>query len=167
MKKIIFTTCVLLLSMAVVQAQDKKEADHLKENIHVVIKEDATPDIYVDGKKFDFPMELIDASKIESIHILNGEKAMEEYNTTNEVILIATKYLENTLEKIPAKEEKENNDKFPMVILNGEHSDRETLKNISPDDIDNITIVKGEEAMEKYKAANGVIIIKTKKKKRK
>ena len=43
------------------------------------------------GKKFDFSIDLIDQSKIESINILKSEEAKALYNTSNGVILITTK----------------------------------------------------------------------------
>ena len=52
-----------------------------------------------------------------------------------------------------------------MVIIDGEKSNQETLKKLSPNDIESINVVKGEQAMKKYKAANGIVIVKTKKEK--
>ena len=163
MKKLILTTCVLLLSMSLIQAQDKKEENQIKENIHLVIKDEANPDIYVDGKKFNFSMDLIDVNKIESVNVLKGEKAIKEYNAVNGVVLVTTKNSDNKVVKFNFEEVSKTTGKIPMVIIDGVESNQEMLKKLSPDDIESINVIKGEYAMKKYKAANGAVIVKTKK----
>ncbi|MEM6894488.1 MAG: hypothetical protein AAF554_12415 [Bacteroidota bacterium] len=164
MKKISFTLCVTLLAISLLQGQESKEKeaqDAKPEKLHVALKEGANPDIYVDGKKFDFPMGLIDKDKIESINVLKGDKALQEYNAKNGVVLITTKKnLDGYKVKIKSKGNKE---KAPLIIVNGEKSDRKALKKLAPDDIESIEVVKDEQAMKKYKAPNGVVIVKTKK----
>ena len=164
MQKLILIVCVSLLSISLVQAQDKKAGSQKKESIHVEVKEGVQPDIYVDGKKFDFPMELLDKDKIKSINVIKGEKAMKEYNSKNGVILITTKKSGKKVTKLDFKKE---TNKIPMVIIDGKKSSRATLDKLSPDDIERIDVVKGEQAMKKYKAPNGVVIIFTKKGKKK
>ncbi len=166
MKKIILTSCAVLLLISLVHAQDKKEKTQIDGYVHVEVKDGADPDIYVDGKKFDFPMELLDKNKIESVNVLKGEKAIKEYNAKNGVVLITTKKSSDKITKFDYKEVKGKVDKIPMVIIDGEESDQETLSKLSPDDIESINVVKGEQAMKKYKAANGVVIVKTKKEKK-
>ena len=53
----------------------------------------------------------------------------------------------------------------PLVIVDGKEIPQADMKNINPDTIDNISVLKGEAAKEKYgdKAKNGVVIIKLKK----
>tara|TARA_R110001592_G_scaffold32976_7_gene114878 strand:- start:11166 stop:11381 length:216 start_codon:yes stop_codon:yes gene_type:complete len=71
MKKILFTVLVLLMSILSDKAQEKED----KENLLVKIQEGAKPLIYVDGKIFDFPLELIDQSKIASIMVVEKQEA--------------------------------------------------------------------------------------------
>jgi ribosomal protein S8 len=159
MKKLTLTACTVLLSIFLIQAQEKNKENQIKENIHVKVKDNAKLDIYVDGKKFDFPMELLDKNRIESVNILKSEKAIKEYDAKNGVVLITTKNSDNKITEFNSKEEKKKN---PMVIIDGEESEQETLNNLSPNDIESINVIKGEQAMKKYKAAHGVIIVKTK-----
>ena len=163
MKNIILTTFAVILSISLIQAQDKKEEDQTKEYIHLQVKDGAKPDIYVDGKKFDFSMELLDPDKIESIIVLKGEKAIKEYNAKNGAVLITTKASANKINEFDYTEVKNKIDKIPMVIIDGKKSDQEMLAKLSPDNIESINVVKGEQAMKKYKAAHGVVIVKTKK----
>jgi bla regulator protein blaR1 len=60
-------------------------------------------------------------------------------------------------------------DSQPLYILDEEEVSNDILKTIDPNDIDNITVLKGKGATKLYgdKAKDGVIIIKTKKKYRK
>ncbi|MEM6321991.1 MAG: hypothetical protein AAF960_30305, partial [Bacteroidota bacterium] len=121
------------------------------------------PDIYVDGKKFDFPLELLDKDKIESVNVIKGKKAIQEYQAKNGVVLITTKKSSKKMTESDYKEVKDAINKSPKVIIDGKESDRATLEKLSPDDIESINVVKGEQAMKKYNAANGVVIIVTKK----
>ena len=163
MKKVILTIGVVVLSISSMQAQDKKAADQLKGNIPLEAKDGAKLAIYVDGKKFDFPIELLDKNKIESVHVVKGEQAIQEYQAKNGVVLITTTLSSNKTTKFDYQEVQKEIDKMPMVILDGETSDHATLRKLSPDAIESIDVVKGEQAMKKYKAANGVVIVKTKK----
>ena len=127
-------------------------------------KEGAEPDIYVDGKKFDFSMDLIDNKMIASVSVIKGDKALEEYNAPNGVILVTTK---KEFESNKANEKINFKGKTPVIIIDGKITDKETLDEISPDIIEKIEIFKDEQAIEKYNAPNGAIIITTKKKKKK
>ncbi|MGL5788614.1 MAG: TonB family protein [Bacteroidales bacterium] len=53
----------------------------------------------------------------------------------------------------------------PLVIVDGKEIPQADMKDINPDTIDNISVLKGEAAKEKYgdKAKNGVVIIQLKK----
>jgi len=164
MKKVLFIAIIMLLSSTIITAQEEKKEG--KENIYVKLKEGAKPTIYIDGKVFDFPMDLIDQNKIASVFVVKGEQALKKYNAPNGVILIKTKELEATgISNL--KIEKNNNtvtDKnAPMVIVDGKVTDRKTLDTISPNTIKKMEVLKGEKAIEKYNSPNGVIIITTKK----
>jgi hypothetical protein len=164
MKKILFTTIVLLLSINAVNAQKEKKAG--KWVVRAKLKEGVNPKIYVDGKVFDFPMELIDQEKIASILVVEGEQAIKKYNAPNGVVLIKTK----SIDKSDISEIKINansiakDKKIPKVIINGKVSDKKTLDKLNPNDIEKMEVFKGEQAIKKYNSPNGVIIITTKKK---
>lgn len=163
MKKIILTACAMFLSISLIQAQESKSSK--KENLHIELKDSAKPDIYVDGKKFDFPMDLLDINKIESVNVLKGDKALKEYNTKNGVVLIVTKknMVEMDKSKIKVKGYATKEGKAPIIIIDGKKSNQEILKKLSPDDIESIEVLKNEQAMKKYNTSNGVIIVTTKK----
>lgn len=164
MKKIIITTFVLLLSATIIRAQDKKEKEI---KIHLESSEDVKPVVYVDGKLFEFPIELLDADQIESVNVLKGEKAMKEYNAQHGVVLITTKLSDDKIVKLDLMAEVDGaSDKNPMVIIDGKQSNREVFVKLSPEDIESVNVVKGEEAMKKYNATNGVIVVQTKKEKK-
>jgi hypothetical protein len=169
MKRVLLSAMALLLCISIVQAQEteeKKSIDQKDEKVVIKAKDDPKPDIYVDGKKFDFPLELIDTDIIESISVFKGEKALTEFNAPNGVVFIKTKI---EIDTVSSKIEINNNidDKAPLIIIDGNVADMESLKKISPDNIDNINVVKGEQAIEEYSAPNGVIIVTTKKEKSK
>lgn len=163
MKRIIFIICVIFWSNSLIQAQEVENSK--KENLHIELKEGIKPDVYVDGKKFDFSIDLLDVNKIESVKILKGDKASKEYNAKNGVILIVTKKNNDEMNqpKIEAKEYTTNEGKEPMIMIDGKESEKENLEKISPNDIKSIEILKNEQAIKKYNAPNGVVIVTTKK----
>ena len=167
MKKLLFTIIVLFFSISLINAQktgSKKKDKEIKEKLYVKLKDGAKPDIYVDGKKFDFPIELIDQNKIESIFVFKGEQAIKKYDAPNGAIIIKTKTsVESDVSEIRvtgyAKDKK-----TPMVIINGKVSNKKTLDKLNPNDIEKMEVFKGEQAIKKYNSPNGVIIITTNKK---
>ncbi len=171
MKKIILTACTVLLSISLIQAQEGKEEKgkiSKPEKLNIKVKDGAKPDIYVDGEKFDFPMDILDPNRIESVNVIKGERATKEYNAKNGVIIIITKEKEAKVIKAKTRVEYGNPKGTPLIIIDGDEGDQETFKKLSPDDVETIKILKkGEEALKKYNASNGVIIITTKKGKKK
>jgi hypothetical protein len=162
MKKLLFTTFVLLFSISLVQAQNENN----KENLLIKLKEGEKPTIYIDGKVFDFPLELLDQSKFESVIILKGKEAIAKYNEPNGVILIKTNVVKQfDFSNIKVREHLKEmaNKNYPKVIIDGKVADKETLDKLSPDSIDKMNVIKGKVAIEKHDAPNGVIIITTKK----
>ena len=181
MKNLLLTVCAMLLAVSIIQAQEveeKKGENQKHGKLHFKVKGNASlvkggaePDIYVDGKKFDFELELLDQEKIESVVVIKGEQAITEYGAPNGVVLIKTKKkteLNNPKIEIRATRAM-NSEEAPVIIIDGKVvSGKETLENLSPDDVEKIKIVKDKQTMEKYNAPNGVVIITTKKgKKRK
>jgi hypothetical protein len=167
MKKLGFSIVVLLFSIVAIQAQIVEVNKSDKEDkLYVKVKDEAKPTIYVDGKKFDFPMDLIDQNRIETISVFNGDKAIELYNEPNGVILIKTKITdEKVVIGFKSKVDLSNDSKNkPVVILDGKIVSQEVMDKLSPDSIKSINVVKGEKALKEYNAPNGVIIITSKKK---
>ena len=161
MKRITLIICSIVLSICAAQGQEK-EKESKEEQLHIKLKGDAYPDIYVDGKKFDFNIELLDKNMIESVKVLKGDKALKEYNAPNGVLLVTTKKNKKS-EKTTIRIRGNTGEKDPLIIVDGKVSDKESIKALSPDNIYDIEVFKDEKALEKYNAPNGAIIIKTKK----
>jgi hypothetical protein len=170
MKKSAFSIIVLLSFVVTMQAQKVEIKKTTKEEkLYVKVKEGEKPVIYVDGKKFDFPIELIDQTKIQSMSVLNHENAAKMYNEPNGVILIKTKITEEIIAPelhIVANKNLVSKNK-PMIIIDGEITTQEVLGNLLPENIESVDVVKGEKALKEYNAPNGVIIITKKKKNKK
>ncbi len=170
MKKSFLVPCLMLLLISLAHGQETKEKKGEKSKsteLQFELKDAAKPDVYVDGKKFDFPMELIDKSKIESVNVIKGDKAIKEYNAKNGVVLITTK--KNLVEIDESKvhlNDTGDPEKTPKIIIDGKVSDRSAIEKLSPDDIESIEVVKDEQAIKKYDAPNGAVIVKTKKDKK-
>ncbi len=164
MKQLIITACTLLCAITFAQAQDNNanvESEEKKETINIKIKDGAQPDIYVDGKKYDFPMDLIDRDRIESVKVIKGEEAIEQYNAENGVVLITTKEKSENIQ-LRSKKDQSHDKKTPLIIIDGEISNKKALRKLSSKEIQSVEIVKGEQAIETYNAPNGVVIVTTK-----
>lgn len=123
--------------------------------------------VYLDGKLFEFDLQLIDVNQIESIEVVKGERAIRDYQQEGGVILIRSKLAKELVEKEEAKlVVKMDNANLPnIVIQNGVQFPINVLEEIDPDAIESIEVIKGKEAVSKYNATNGVIIIQLKEKK--
>jgi len=155
MKNLILLIALLNISFSNLLAQSE---------LKIELK-DAKPDIYIDGKKYDYEiLDLLDQTKIESVKIIKNGEAAEEFDSPNGVILITSKRAIKINDKID--EDLESNaqiDSHPLVLIDGEVVEKDGLKKLSPDNIESMQVIKGAEAIEKYAAPNGVIIVKTKK----
>jgi hypothetical protein len=165
MKKLLFPIIIMFFSISQVQAQKIEVKKDLKEKLYVKLKDGVKPIIYVNGKVFDFPMELIDQSKITAVNVVKNEDALKKYNAPNGIVFIQTKEFDSTdISEIKITDDKKiGGKKGPKVIIDGKVSDQKALKKLIPEDIEKMEVVKGEEAIKKYNAPNGVIIITTKK----
>lgn len=168
MKTIFLTACFICLSVSIIQAQETKEIhneNQNKQSLRIKVKDDVKPDIYVDGKKYDSEiLELLDPDVIESMEVIKDERAIKEYNAPNGVILIKTK--KKTDSSITIKGTGNllsNTSTSPIIIIDGKVSSKEVLEKISSDEVKNIEVLKGDEALKNYNSESGVIIIKTKK----
>ena len=155
MKRIALVLALVLCCNVISYAQKAKDP-----NLYVKVKEGKEPLIFVNGKKFDFSIDIIDQSKIESVNVLKGEEAKALYNTTNGVILITTK-ASGKKNLVDAKEKSKSLEK-PMIIINGKVSSRDELKAIDAKNIKKMEVLKGEKAKAKYNSPSGVIILTTK-----
>lgn len=169
MKNLILVTCLVCLSISICQAQETEDTTNMnmkQEKLHVRLKDSIKPDIYIDGKKYDYVvLEWLDQNKIESISVIKDERALKEYNAPNGVLLIETKKkTESDNSKIMIRGVENTNE--PVIIIDGKVSSKENMKEVSPDDIESISVIKGEEAIKKYNAPNGAILITLKKKKK-
>ena len=158
MKNFNTTLLLIVLTVTTVWSQNEKSEDVKPEQIKIRLKDDGPPpDVYIDGKKYDYAIiELLDQDKIESIKVVKGEEAVKEYQASNGVLLITSK------KKVTIRGFDEGN-KDPMIIIDGKIQNQEALKNLPPNEIAQIDVVKGEKAQNEYFAPNGVIIVKTKK----
>ena len=165
MKKLLVASIIMIFTISSIQAQKEEEKKDVKEELFVKLKEGAKPIIYVDGKIFDFPMELIDQSKIASVFIVKGKDAITKYKAPDGVILITTMKLGSTpisdLDLSYKRDIATNND--PKIIVDGKVVDKATLDKLKPETIDKMEVLKGKKAIESYNAPNGVIIITLKK----
>ena len=170
MRNLILTICIICLSVFISQAQETTQTkdDSLKqESLHFKVKEGFNPDVYIDGKKYDHAiLDLLDQGKIGSVSVIKGEQAMKEYNAPNGVLLIKTKK-KTEVDFVYIKAQRSENSKDPKVIIDGEVLDQEALSKISAKNIQSINVLKGEVAAKNYDASSGVIIVTTKKGKKK
>ena len=134
-------------------------------DLEIALKDAPKPDIYIDGKKYDFEIfELLDQSKIESVNVIKDEQAAEKYNAPNGVIIIKTKKAaeqEVTVDEDGVKVRP--SDKHPMVFIDGKESNQDALSKLKPENIESIEVLKGDKAVEEYNAPNGVVIVTMKK----
>jgi TonB family protein len=105
-------------------------------------------------------MDQIKPDDIESISILKDKSATDLYGekAKNGVVLVTSK-------KIGIKiRSTDGNTTKPLYIVEGFEKPESLAKNINPDDIESINVLKGENAINKYgdKGKNGVVEIKLK-----
>lgn len=179
---------ILILGDKVTKVKDKKGNDVLvtKDSIKVVRSglmpnkvfnirgfEGKSPFVIIDGVTSEDADALskLSPDDIDNISVLKEESAIRLYGEKGKdgVILVTTKESVKpkvkdsfTLRNIPvgAKE------LTPLILLDGQEIDMETMKALDPNKIEAIAILKDESAIKTYgdKGKNGVIIIDTKKK---
>lgn len=180
MKKIALNFCVLLLIATIGRAQEdqvkikktpiNKTVEFKLKNFNNISESVSKPKIYIDGKLFDFDISLINKDQIESIFIVKGEKAEEEYNSPNDVILINTKTNPDSKNNINNINDKTTNVKektTPLFFVDGDEASEKIIEELKPDDIESISVLKDAAATKLYgsRGENGIVIIKTKKRK--
>jgi TonB-dependent SusC/RagA subfamily outer membrane receptor len=128
-----------------------KEADQINDFAALVV---------VDGQIVSRgEVENIDPDHIKSMTVYKGQQAIDMYGeeAANGVVVIQT--TEKSVGTIRIKGNSGEN--APLYILNGLPMDGKDLKSMDPDDIENITVLKGESATAIYgeDAKHGVILI--------
>jgi TonB-dependent SusC/RagA subfamily outer membrane receptor len=153
---------------------DKKKKSKKNCTIKIKGKTKKSPLYIVDGVEISKQaIDKLDTSAFESITILKDATSISTYGAKgkNGVILITSK------NKVDKKKKSKKNCTIkikgktknpPLYIVDGSKMDQNmNLKDINPDDIKSMTVLKDETAIEKYgkEGKNGVIEITTKRKK--
>lgn len=117
---------------------------------------------FVDGEAASLDkVKSLNPDDIESIEVIKGEKAEEAYGSEgkNGVIQVFTKSDRDMDININLRDVGKNSDL--LMFIDGQSASKEDLELLNKDEIESITVIKGEEAIEKYgkKAKEGVIII--------
>ncbi|MBX2815657.1 MAG: hypothetical protein KTR24_06660 [Saprospiraceae bacterium] len=175
MKNALLVVVLLMMGLGSAVGQEKPETNekHKEPKLSMLINNGVKPDLYIDGKAYDADVfDLLDFDKISSVDVLKDEMAMQKYNAPRDVIVITSKkaYASGLVDPDALKEGSikiQGNaaeSLEPMIIIDGVVVPRDSIDHLSPDQIESIKVVKGEEATKKYNAPNGVIKVKTKKK---
>ena len=118
-----------------------------------------SPLVFVDGVEFKKDLNSIDPNEIESMNVLKGESAIEEYGEKGEngVILITLKKDNSNITSLDLSKQK--------VLMFVDDVEVENTDNINPNDIESVAVLKGETATKVYgeKGKDGVILITLKK----
>ncbi|MCK4630867.1 MAG: carboxypeptidase-like regulatory domain-containing protein, partial [Bacteroidales bacterium] len=109
-----------------------------------------------------------DPENIHSINVLKGETTVEKYgeNGKNGVMIFTTKdyFSVNSPGNLNSNENKELSSLYqnnPLFFVNEKEITNEKFKQMNPDNIQSITVLKGENAVKNYgeRAKDGVIIV--------
>lgn len=159
MKSFLLVVGLALVPFSSILAQETSKG--AKEKLEITIKESDNPDVYIDGKKYDHSIiDLLDTDKIASVDVIKGERAISEYNAPNGVIIIKTKAKAN---QVRIRNSNGNLDEDqPLIIIDGVTAEKGDLEKLDPIDIESVEVLKGENAMKKHNAPNGVVLIITK-----
>jgi len=173
----LFLNVFLILSISHAQVEETESSNNneKQKSLTLKLKDGVQPLVYIDGKIYDADVvELLDQSKIASIDVIKGERAITEFNSPNGVVIIKSmsalqtdkaKNAEHPSQPEIKVRSKTRDDLEPVIIINGEVSDEVTLSKFKPEEIESINVLKGRAAVEKYDAPNGAVIVKTKGKK--
>ena len=166
---------IALFSTEMLQAQEKSNITHQKPEIKVIGFQKQPTDslkgkvralyasdvlLIVDGKETEnTKLQEINPDEIASITVLKDEKALQAYGdkAKNGVILVSKRKENNSSLKITGS-------KIPqdlLLIVDGKEMENSELKQMNPDEIESITVLKDEKALQTYgaKAKNGVVLV--------
>lgn len=131
--------------------------------------------IIIDGKETTkAEMDKINPEKIESVSVLKGESATKLYGEKGKdgVVLITLKKDPTTSQNLKVQTntplkfgDSENPASKPLIIIDGDVAKNQNADKIPPENIESISVLKGESATAVYgeKGKNGVILITMKK----
>lgn len=174
MKRVVIVLFALASISLSAFAQEKKSEIKIKEKSKNVFVVRAKPYkdvvVIINDKKYGSEiLDFIDPAKFESIDVLKGDKALEKYGSES-VIIMTPKLVAPSegIAVIERSDSEEDEKLLPLYVIDGEIKSKANLEAISPDEINSVSILKGESATALYgsAAANGVVIIKLKKKKK-
>jgi TonB family protein len=130
-----------------------------------------TQPLYIlDGKEItNTQLQEFNPNEIESLTVLKDASATKIYGekAKNGVILITSKKASVQLNEVVVVGKPKTNDELlnALWVLDGKEMAKEQIQKLSPDSIESMSVLKGEEATKKYgdKGKKGVIEITTKK----
>jgi TonB-dependent SusC/RagA subfamily outer membrane receptor len=168
MKKLIVVFSLFLSVGAYAQTADTAKKE-VKINSGVAYS-GLPPLMIVDGVKYKGDIHSIKPDDIESIEVLKSSSATSLYGAegANGVLLITTKQGGNARKKsllgAVSVTAKGDSTRKVLYIIDGNPSDGAGFKNIKPEDIDNISVLKDASATSIYGPAGkgGVVIVVTK-----
>ncbi len=161
MKNVLIVTVVMLLSANTMMAQGQ---------LKIALKDSTIVDYYIDGKKVDYEIvRLLDPEKLGTVTVLKDEASLKKYNAEVGVVWIESVDEDEVKDfgKIKIRVGNDSRVIHPLYIINGERVERGSIADLNPNDIKDISVVKGEVAKKLYNAEQGVVIVTTKKRKRK
>ncbi len=148
------------------KSTDKGSARKLSNHISISHPE-KKPLIIVDGdrKGKDYDLDMLNTNDIESIDILKDVSAAAQFGegAENGVIRITTKGSGDKLPVVKIRATASGGN--PLYVVDGQPLAKKTLEDISPNDIESITVLKDASAKVIYgeRAEHGVILVTTKK----
>src|SRR5690606_4173235 len=130
--------------------------------VNLFTKNSTGKEIYINGKETDW-------SGLKE-HIATENKKRTPYNNKSQEKSVSTTVINEKgifVTGNPVAEIKIDSNKDILFVIDGKEISAEESKKLNPHDIENITILKDKNAIEKYgsKAKDGVIIVTTKSKK--
>ncbi|UMB60439.1 hypothetical protein MHL31_15325 [Lutibacter sp. A80] len=150
-------------------AKGHKIKTYTTNNESSIINEKEKPLVFVNGKETSYEnIEKISPENIKSISVLKDDSAIKKYGEKAKkgVIEITTKENYSVTINVDEKEISTNlnritDDNKPLVLVNGKEISTEEMKNLDPDTIKSMNVIKNQNTIKKYgeKGKNGVIEI--------
>ncbi len=168
MKNIIIAISLLLACSTAIYAQETDTKEDKKAELNVVINEGENPDLYIDGIQYDAAiLDLLDPDKIATINVMKGDgkDKIIVVSKKNGTTRFSTDQFEGDVEFQIKKGRGKKGGNEPVIIIDDKVVKKGTLDKLDPETIKTIEVMKGDEAIQKYSAPNGVIIVTTKTKK--
>ncbi len=128
----------------------------IRKNINIVLIEDS--------KEFR-KVELVGYGTLKSKKVVSEREIVQEDNTVYNTAGIDSELLYKNSKEFNIKAYISNKGAEPLIVLDGEIISEDTFKNLNPDDILEISVLKDKQVKNTYgsKGANGVIFVTSKK----